>query len=123
MNDSQDILDTITEQVGRYSKPRKVEAWNKALASWTPEVRSWVAQTLDDLKRSELMHTRVAKVVRYESAPANDRDVLVFGERRLGTNNVVDRVNRLMVTLDGRECHKYWDVNGLSTTVKFEDAA
>jgi hypothetical protein len=123
MNDSQDILDTITEQVGRYSKPRKVEAWNKALASWTPEVRSWVAQTLSNLKRTDLMYKRVAKVVRYRSHPADNRDVLVFGELRPGGGNFIDRTNQLIVTLDGRACHKYWDVSGIARTLRFEDAA
>lgn len=117
-----DILQLITDQVERYSKD-KAHFWREAQASWTPEVRAWVRQTLTTLQRTDLMYNRVAKVVRYAGAPSNNKPVLAFGEIRPGGGRFVEHTVKLVVSLDGRAVHKSGGVHGPASVLRFEDSA
>lgn len=65
------------------------------------------------------MYNRVAKVTRYNCGPGKNDYALVFGEIRPGGGRFRDHTNQLLITLDGQEVHKYWNVRGLNSTLRY----
>ncbi len=109
---------------GGARRPRgELRSWREAQASWTPEVRAWLRQTLTTLQRTDLMYNRVAKVVCYSGAPSNNKPVLAFGEIRPGGGRFVVHTVKLVVSLDGRAVHKSGGVHGPASVLRFEDSA
>jgi len=114
-----DVFAKVTAQVEYYSAKSAAD-WHAALASWPQDIRDWVGDTLKRLSGTPLMYGRIGKIARYDVGPVRGKRVLVFGEVRPGKVRFVPGTDQLIIGLNGREVHLYWNDNHRSATLRFK---